>query len=642
MVKITFPDGNIKEYEKVCGLDIARGISPGLEQAALAVKANDKLLDLTTTITTDSKIQIITFRDSEGVEIFQHSATHLLMHALSRLYGAIPGIGPAIESGYYHDFDCETQINIDNLPEIEQEMKKIVKERIEIKKIVKPIEEAVDFLKKKGYKYTLELVEELKEKGETEVSFYEQGDFINMCKGPHVPNTSKLKASKLTKIAGAYWRGDAKNKQLQRIYGISFPDKKPLKEKLRQIEEAEKNDHNKVGRQMSLFTTSDIIGQGLPLMMPKGSKILQILQRWIEDEEESRGYLLTKTPVMAKSELYKVSGHWEHYKDGMFQITNDGDILALRPMTCPFQFIIYNAESRSYRDLPIRYNETSPLFRKEESGEMHGLTRIRQFTLSEGHIVCRPDQLEHEFKEVVDLVNYIMKTLKIDDIIWYRFSKWDPNKEGGKYIDNPKAWEGSQKAMKKILDDLNLDYVEAEGEAAFYGPKLDIQTKNVYGKEDTLITIQIDFALPERFDMTYVDTDGVKKRPMIVHRSSIGCYERTLALLIEHYKGKFPLWLNPNQVKILTVADRHIDYAKKLKEEFNKNKVRVEIDERSESIPKKVRAAQLDQFNYILVVGDKEQESHTVNIRTRDNVVHGEKPVIEFIEQILKEIDERL
>ncbi|MBT5023635.1 threonine--tRNA ligase [Candidatus Woesearchaeota archaeon] len=638
MIKITFPDGSIHEFEKeVTGLDIAKHISEGLANVAIAIEVNSQLKDLNTKITQDSNIKIITFKDKEGVEIFRHSTAHLMAQAITILYPyAKLTIGPIVDEGFYYDIDHEP-FKPEDLEKIEQKMKELRSEKIPFERIELSKEKALEMFKDNDFK--LEMINELPE---TEpISIYKQGEFVDLCRGPHVLHTGKIKSFKLTKIAGAYWRGDAKNKQLQRIYGISFPDKKELKQYLHLREEAEKRDHNKVGRQMELFTSSDIVGQGLPLLMPKGAKIVQILQRWIEDEEEKRGYQLTKTPFMAKSDLYKVSGHWDHYKDGMFQIGSGENVLALRPMTCPFQFIIYNAKSHSYRDLPVRYNETSPLFRNEDSGEMHGLTRVRQFTLAEGHIICRPDQLAYEFKEVVKLVEYIMKTLKIENEIWYRFSKWDPNNKKGKYIDNTAAWEGSQKAMKEILDELKLNYVEVEGEAAFYGPKLDIQAKNVHGKEDTLITIQIDFALPERFDMTYVDSDGSKKRPMVVHRSSIGCYERTLALLIEHYAGKFPLWLSPVQVKILTVADRHVEYAEKLKQQFQTEGLRVELDHRAESIPKKVREAQLEQVNYILVVGDKELENNTVNIRTRDNQVHGEKPVDKFIEELTEEIKER-
>jgi len=579
--------------------------------------------------------------ENEKQEILNHSATHIMMQALSRLYGAIPGVGPAIENGFYHDFEAEHQVTEKDLPAIEAEMKKITKENLPIERKMLPIDEAIKLLKKKKYKYTVELAEELKQQGETEVSFYDQGEFSNMCRGPHLASTGELKVFKLMKIAGAYWRGDAKNKMLQRIYGVAFATKEELADHLKMLAEAEKRDHNKLGRELGLFITSELIGQGLPLFTPKGTIIQQTLRRWIEDEEQKRGYQLTMTPFMAKSDLYKVSGHWDHYRDGMFIIDASGEEMALRPMTCPFQFQIYNSQLRSYRDLPIRYNETSTLFRNEESGEMHGLIRIRQFTLSEGHLICRMDQLEKEFEGVLDLINYVMKTLRLEDYT-YRFSKWDPANKKGKYIDNAPAWEESQKVLKKILDKNKLVYTEAEGEAAFYGPKLDIQMKNVYGKEDTIITVQIDFALPERFDMTYIDQQGKKVRPIIIHRSSIGCYERTIAMLIERYAGAFPTWLSPVQATIIPVSEKFVDYGNEVLGQLKDAGVRVEIDDSDESLGKRIRNAEKQKTPYILVVGEKEVEAKEVAVRKRGVGDLGSQKIEDFEKTILKEIKERL
>ncbi len=572
-------------------------------------------------------------------ETLRHSASHVLAAATKLLFPDVKlGIGPAIEDGFYYDFDKKTPFTPEDLVKIEKAMQHIVKQNLKFEKMEVSFDEAKKLLKDEPYK--LELLEELKSKGE-KITFYKSGELIDLCKGPHVESTGKIKALKLTKMSSAYWKGNEKNPSMQRIYGVAFETKDELDNFVKLKEEAEKRDHNKVGRELELFTTNDSVGQGLPLIMPKGAKIIQILQRFIEDEEEKRGYQLTKTPYMAKSDLYKISGHWDHYKDNMFIVPGkDGEVLALRPMTCPFQFMIYKARSRSYKELPVRFSETSTLFRNEASGEMHGLIRVRQFTLSDAHIICMPEQLEHEFKKVLDLVQFVMKTLGIDKEIWYRFSKWDPkNKE--KYIDNPKAWEESQKMLKKILDDIGLKYTEADGEAAFYGPKLDIQFRNVYGKEDTIITLQIDFALPERFEMTYVDKDNSKKTPMVIHRSSIGCYERTLAMLIEHYAGKFPLWLSPVQVKVVTVNDRNIDFAREIVSKLISEGLRVELDDASETIAKKVRNAQLEKVNYILTIGDKEQEAKTLAVRTREGKVEFGVNVEKFVSDLKKEIEQR-
>ena len=488
----------------------------------------------------------------------------------------------------------------------------------------------------------MELIEDLPE--DAVISFYQQGEFVDLCAGPHVPSTGKVKHVKLLQTAGAYWRGSEKNKMLKRIYGTAFESQNELNEYIEMRKEAVKRDHNKLGRELQFFTTNPAVGQGLPLMMPKGAKVLQILQRFVEDEEEARGYVFTKTPYMAKSDLYKISGHWDHYKDGMFILGDeekDEEVLALRPMTCPFQYMIYKAGHHSYRDLPIRYSETSTLFRNEASGEMHGLIRVRQFTLSDAHIICTPEQLEQEFDSVVDLIHYMMKCLGIEKEVTYRFSKWDPNNKE-KYIDDPEAWETTQKAMKQILDRIGLDYVGADDEAAFYGPKLDVQFKNVYGKEDTLFTVQIDFALAERFDMVYIDKDNQKKRPYIIHRSSIGCYERTLAMLIERYAGALPLWIAPEQVRFLTITDSAAQYVKEVSQEFRKLGLRLSIDDRNEKLGYKLREARNERIPYILVAGDKEAQDRTFAVRRRGEGEIGNIDARELAQMIAKESAEKV
>ena len=639
MIKITLKDGLVKEYEKGISIkEVAENISQGLARVALVGKVNDEVKDLDYKLQDNCNLSILTFKDEEGKSTFRHTSSHILAQAVEKLFPDVKlAIGPAIENGFYYDFDMEGSFSLEDLDKIEKEMEKIVKEDLPMERFELSKEEALWLMKDEPYK--VELINDLPE-GEI-LSFYKQGDFTDLCAGPHVTSTGKIKAFKLTSVAGAYWRGSEKNKMLQRIYGTSFEKKSELEEHLNMLEEAKKRDHNKLGRELELFTTVDIIGQGLPLLMPKGAKIVQTLQRFVEDEEEKRGYLLTKTPFMAKSDLYKVSGHWDHYKEDMFIIGNDqDDELALRPMTCPFQFYIYKSKSRSYRDLPLRYNETSTLFRNESSGEMHGLIRVRQFTISEAHLICMPEQLEEEFKGVVDLINFMMRTLGIQEDVTYRFSKWNPNNKE-KYIDNPKAWEASQATMRNILDHLKLDYTEAEGEAAFYGPKLDIQFKNVHGKEDTIITVQIDFALPDRFDMTYIDSDGQKKRPIVIHRTSIGCYERTLAMLIEKYAGAFPTWLAPVQVKVIPITDRHKEYAQRVSDKLIANGIRVDIDSRAEKIGYKIREAQLEKIPYMLVVGDKEAEDGTVAVRSRGEGDQGVKSIDEFIKEIVQDIEEK-
>jgi threonyl-tRNA synthetase len=643
MIKITLKDGSAKEYEAgISILEVAKDLSEGLARVACAGSVNGKTVDLRFKLEEDCEVSILTFNDEEGKKAFRHTTTHILAQAVRRLFPqAKLAIGPAIEDGFYYDFDKEGSFSAEDLVKLEEEMKKIVKEEIEIERFELSREEALKLMGDMGETYKVELINDLPE--DAKLSFYKMGEFVDLCAGPHLMNTKFVKAFKLTQVAGAYWRGSEKNKMLSRIYGTSFTKKNEMEEHLARVEDAKKRDHNKLGRELEFFTTIEEIGQGLPLLMPKGAKVVQLLQRFVEDEEERRGYLLTKTPMMAKSDLYKISGHWDHYKDGMFVLGEEGkdeEVMALRPMTCPFQFQIYNSRQRSYRDLPLRYAETSTLFRNESSGEMHGLIRVRQFTISEGHLIVRPDQLEEEFKGVVDLVNYMMNTLGIKEEITYRFSKWDPNNKE-KYIDNPEAWEDTQVKMKMILDDLKIDYKEAIGEAAFYGPKLDLQFKNVHGKEDTIITVQIDFSLPHRFEMTYVDKDGEKKYPYVIHRTSIGCYERTLAMLIEKYAGAFPVWLAPVQARILPISEKYHDYVEKVVKALQTRGVRVEPDYRAEKIGYKIRDARTQRIPYMLVVGEKEAAENTVSVRSRKNDDEGAIALEAFVDRIVKEIESR-
>ncbi len=573
------------------------------------------------------------------LQILRHSASHVLAQAVKRLFPSVKlAIGPAVDNGFYYDFDSEVAFTPEILEKIEAEMKKIVKENLKIERFELPRDEALELMKDEPYK--IELINDLPE--DAVISFYKQGEFTDLCAGPHVAYTSKVKAYKLLTATGAYWRGSEKNKMLQRIYGTAFATKDELAAHLTQLEEAKKRDHNKLGRELELFTTSELIGQGLPILLPKGAKIIQTLQRFVEDTEAERGWLLTKTPYMAKSDLYKLSGHWDHYQDGMFIMGDpeDKEVFALRPMTCPFQYQAYLNKQRSYRDLPLRYNETSTLFRNEASGEMHGLIRVRQFTISEGHLMCTPDQLEEEFKGCLELAIYMLKTLGLYEDVSYRFSQWDPENKD-KYIGTVEQWDEAQGIMEKILNHLEIPYKVGIGEAAFYGPKLDIQIKNVHGKEDTLITIQIDQLLAEKFGMEYVDSDGTKKNPYIIHRTSIGCYERTLALLIEKYAGAFPTWLAPTQVKILPIADAHQEYANEVAQTFKKHGIRVEVDTRNEKIGFKIRAAQLEKVPYMLVVGDKEMEEGKVAVRSRKEGDKGAVSASEFLKDILFEIAEK-
>ncbi|MPQ44630.1 threonine--tRNA ligase [Clostridium tarantellae] len=637
MIKVTLKDGSVKEFESGLSiLEIAKNISEGLARNACCGIVNNQVEDLRFQVKEDCELAICTFDSQEGKDAFRHTASHILATAVKRLFpNAKLAIGPSINNGFYYDFDNEKSFSSEDLEKIESEMKKIIKENPEIKRFELSREKALDLVKNEPYK--VELINDLDE--DEVISFYQIGDFVDLCAGPHLMSLKPLKAIKLLRSAGAYWKGDEKNKMLSRIYGTAFTKKADLDSHIEALEEAKKRDHNKLGRELGIFGTDEIIGQGLPLLMPKGAKIVQTLQRWIEDEEERRGYLLTKTPLMAKNDLYRISGHWDHYRDGMFVLgdENDPDVMALRPMTCPFQFSIYNSTQHSYRDLPVRFGETATLFRKESSGEMHGLIRVRQFTLSDGHIVCTPDQLEEEFKNAVDLVKYVMETLGIADDISYRFSKWDPNNTE-KYIDNPEAWEKTQNIMREILNHLEIDFVEADGEAAFYGPKLDIQFKNVHGKEDTIITIQIDFALAERFQMTYIDKDGNKKTPYIIHRSSLGCYERTLAMLIEKYAGALPTWLAPTQVKVLPISDKYNDYAEKVVKTLRDKGVKVEVDYRAEKIGYKIREARLERSPYIVIVGEKEAANNEVAVRSRKNGEEGAIALNVFVDRVVNEI----
>ena len=642
MIKVDLK-GSEKEFESgVSVAEVAKSIGMGLYKSACAAKVNGEVCDLRTVLNEDCKVEILTFDDKEGKKAYWHTASHIMAQAVNRLYpGTKFAIGPAVDNGFYYDMELPQAITNDDLAKIEAEMKKIIKEDIEIERFELPVAEALELMK--GQDYKEELIREHAAEGE-HISFYKQGDFTDLCTGPHLMRTGNVKAVKLTSITGAYWRGDANNKMLQRLYGIAFPKQSLLEEHLTMLEEAKKRDHNKLGRELELFTTSDVIGQGLPILLPKGARIVQLLQRFVEDEEQRRGWLLTKTPFMAKSDLYKISGHWDHYKDGMFVLGDeekDKEVFALRPMTCPFQYQAYLNRKRSYRDLPLRYNETSTLFRNEASGEMHGLIRVRQFTISEGHLMCTPEQLEDEFRKCLELAIFMLKTLGLYEDVSYRFSKWDPN-DRAKYIGTEEQWNEAQGLMERILNHLEIPYEIGIGEAAFYGPKLDIQIKNVYGKEDTLITIQIDQMLAEQFGMVYTDKDGKQKTPCIIHRTSIGCYERTLALLIEKYAGAFPLWLAPVQVKLLPIADRHLDYLYEVKKQLEDKGFRCEVDDRSEKIGYKIREAQLEKVPYMVVVGDKDIENNTISIRKRKEGDLGAMTVEQFLEKIVPDRDNKV
>lgn len=640
-MKITLKDGSIKEYsEAMSAYDITRDISEGLARAACAVEINGEVKDLRTVIDGDCELNVLTAKDADGIRTVRHTCSHVLAEAVKRLYpNAKLAIGPSIDEGFYYDFEAEP-FSREDLDNLEKEMKKIIKEGNRLEKFTLPREEAIAYMKEKEEPYKVELIEDLPE--DAEISFYKQGEgFTDLCAGPHLMNTKGIKAFKLISSSMAYWRGDSNKAQLQRIYGTAFATKDELNAYLEHLEDIKKRDHNKLGREMELFTTVDVIGQGLPLLMPKGAKMIQTLQRWIEDLEDNEwGYIRTKTPLMAKSDLYKISGHWDHYTDGMFVLGDeekDKEVFALRPMTCPFQYYVYKNSQHSYRELPLRYGETSTLFRNEDSGEMHGLTRVRQFTISEGHLIVRPDQMVEEFKGCLALAKYCLETLGVEEDVTYHLSKWDPNNRE-KYIGEPEVWEETEQHMREIMQELEIPFVEDVGEAAFYGPKIDINAKNVYGKEDTMITIQWDALLAEQFDMYYIDQNGDKVRPYIIHRTSLGCYERTLAWLIEKYAGKFPTWLCPEQVRILPISDKYEAYARKVEAELKKNGVLATVDTRSEKIGYKIRESRLARIPYMLVVGEKEEAEGTVSVRSRFAGDEGSKSIETFIEQICKEI----
>ncbi len=639
-MQITLKDGSVKEYaEAMSVIDIAKDLSEGLARMACAGEINGKAVDLRTVVSEDCRLNILTFQDEAGKAAYRHTASHVLAEAVKRLYPeAKCAIGPFIETGFYYDFDMPS-LDRAALDAIEAEMKKIIKEGRELTRFTLPREDAIKFMEEKQEPYKVELIRDLPE--DAEISFYDQGDFVDLCAGPHLMSTKALKAVKLISSSGAYWRGSEKNKMLTRVYGTAFTKNADLDAYLAHLEDIKKRDHNKLGREMELFTTVDVIGQGLPLLMPKGAKMIQTMQRWIEDLEDNEwGYVRTKTPLMAKSDLYKISGHWDHYKDGMFVMgeeEKDKEVFALRPMTCPFQYYVYKASQKSYRDLPLRYGETSTLFRNEDSGEMHGLTRVRQFTISEGHLIVRPDQMVEEFKGCIALAKYCLKTLGVEEDVTYHLSKWDPENPA-KYIGEPEVWNQTEESIRKILTELDIPFTEDIGEAAFYGPKVDINAKNVYGKEDTMITIQWDALLSEQFDMYYIDEKGDKIRPYIIHRTSMGCYERTLAWLTEKYMGKFPTWLCPEQVRVLPISEKYSDYAEEVYRELRKHGILASVDQRSEKIGYKIRETRLQKVPYMLIVGEKEEADKTVSVRSRFLGDEGAKALPDFINAICEEI----
>lgn len=642
-MKITLKDGSVKEYQEAKTVyEIASDISEGLARVACAGEVNGEIVDLRTEISEDCELNIVTASDPEGLRVIRHTASHILAEAVKRLFpNAKLAIGPAIDDGFYYDFDSEP-FSREDLDNLEAEMKKIIKEGHEITRYTLSRNDAIKFMEEKGEPYKVELIEDLPE--DAEISFYDQGGFVDLCAGPHLMSTKGVKAYKLLSSSMAYWRGDSNKARLHRIYGTAFNKKDELKEHLAKLEDAKLRDHNRLGREMGLFTTVDVIGQGLPLFTPKGTKMIMKLQRWIEDLEDNEwGYVRTRTPLMAKADLYKISGHWDHYMDGMFILNKDSDdkeTMALRPMTCPFQYYVYMNEQHSYRDLPYRMAETSTLFRNEDSGEMHGLTRVRQFTITEAHIILRPDQAEEELTRCTELCHYVMKTLGIDGDVTYRLSKWDPNNKE-KYLGDDEYWNSTQQYLRDVMNENHIPFTEADGEAAFYGPKIDIQAKNVYGKEDTMVTIQLDCASAEKFGMYYIDEKGEKVLPWIIHRTSMGCYERTLAWLIEHYAGKFPTWLCPEQVRVLPISEKYMDYANKVAAELKKKHVDVTVDSRAEKIGYKIREARLDKLPYMLVVGQQEEADGTVSVRSRFAGDEGVKPLDAFIAQICEEIENK-
>ena len=587
-----------------------------------------------------------TFENPEYRKTYWHTCSHVLAQAVKRLWPEVKlAIGPSIDNGFYYDMLAPFSFTPENLAEIEAEMRKICKEKLKLERFELPRAEAIKFMEEKEEPFKVELINDLPE--DAHISFYKQGEFTDLCAGPHLDSTGRIKGNgiKLTACNAAYWRGDSNREVLQRIYGIAFPKKEELDAYLAQVEEAKKRDHNKLGRELEYFTTVDCIGQGLPVLLPKGARVVQVLQRWVEDVEQKRGYLLTKTPLMAKRDLYKISGHWDHYLDGMFILGDPYDetkeCFALRPMTCPFQYQVYLNRQRSYRDLPMRLGETSTLFRNEDSGEMHGLIRVRQFTISEGHLVLRPDQLEEEFKGCLDLAKYCLGTVGLLDKCTFRFSQWDPANPNNKYEGTKEQWDHAQSVMERILKDLDVNYTVGIDEAAFYGPKLDIQYKNVYGKEDTLVTIQIDMLLAERFGMYYIDENGEKKLPYIIHRTSLGCYERTLAYLIEEYAGALPTWMAPEQVRFLPVTDRAADYCAEQAKKLEDMGFRVEVDYRNEKIGRKIRDAQMEKVPYMVVVGDRDMENGTVSPRHRADGDLGAMSMDEFSALLKQVVDNK-
>ncbi|MBQ4464933.1 MAG: threonine--tRNA ligase [Oscillospiraceae bacterium] len=647
MVKLTLKDGSVREVEaNISAAEVIKGIGMGLYKAACCVKIDGEVKDLRTQLDKDCTFEVCTFDDPDGKKTFWHTASHVLAQAVKRLYpNAKLAIGPAIDGGFYYDFDLEHPFTPEELTKIEAEMKKIAKEKLPIEQFYLSPDEALAKLRDMDEPYKVELCEEHAGKGEP-ISFYQQGDFVDLCAGPHLMTTEPVKAFKLLSCTGAYWRGSEKNKMLSRVYGTAFPKAAQLDEELQRREDAAKRDHNKLGRELEYFTTVDYVGQGLPILLPKGARVVQLLQRWVEDYEEAHGCILTKTPLMAKRDLFKISGHWDHYLDGMFVIGDAQDetkeCFAMRPMTCPFQYQVFLNKQRSYRDLPMRLTETSTLFRNEDSGEMHGLIRVRQFTISEGHYIITPEQLEEEFKGCLEFVKYFLGTVGLLDSCTYRFSQWDPANPKNKYEGTAEQWDAAQGAMGRILDKLGLDYTIGIDEAAFYGPKLDIQYKNVYGKEDTLVTIQIDMMQAAKFGMEYIDKDGQKKMPYIIHRTSLGCFERTLAYMIEHFAGAMPLWIAPEQVKIIPIADRHLDWAYEVKAALRAKGIRCEIDDRNEKVGKKIREATLDKIPYMLTIGDNEVEAKTVSVRTRKGEDQGVMSLDDLLAKLGKEIEDKV
>ena len=644
-MKIKFGEQMLEKNEPITVYDAANELGL-VSRATLCAVVNGSVRALTYELSEDADVRLCTFEDEEGKKIFRHTAAHVLAQAVKRLYPETKlTIGPAIENGFYYDFDSEVSFSPEALKAIEDEMKKIVRENLKLERFELPREEAIAFMTEKNEPYKVQLIEELPE--DAVISFYRQGEFVDLCAGPHLFSTAAIKAFKLTQCTGAYWKGDQKNKMLQRVYGTAFPSKDELKAYLEKVEEAKKRDHNKIGRELEYFTTVDSVGQGLPILLPKGARTIQLLQRWVEDTERRRGYLLTKTPLMAKRELYKISGHWDHYLDGMFVIGDPHDeekeCFALRPMTCPFQYQVFLNKKRSYRDLPMRLGETSTLFRNEDSGEMHGLIRVRQFTISEGHLVIRPDQLADEFRGCLELAKYCLTSLGLWEDCYFRFSQWDPNRTD-KYEGTAEQWDMAQSVMGELLDELlgEGNYAIGIDEAAFYGPKLDIQMRNVHGKEDTLVTIQIDMLLAKKFGMEYTDSNDERVTPYIIHRTSMGCYERTLALLLEKYAGALPMWIAPEQVRLLPIGDEQAEYANKLAERLEDEGIRVTVDARNEKIGYKIRAAQLEKIPFMLVIGEKEMTEGSVAVRSRKTGDMGTMSADDFISFAKKQVADKV